>query len=121
MTCPPGAPEPDRASASPVYFLWSTFTRFEPAADLHAARTEIVRHHLSYTAPIVIDARLKPGFPEELFCDERTADEVTRRWREYFPSDVEMGDSAAANLDVLPDKENREHGPSDSYPPHRRS
>jgi len=92
--------EPERASASPVRFLWSTFTRFEPAADLHAARTEIVRHHLSYTAPIVIDARLKPGFPEELFCDERTAGEVTRRWREYFPAGVEMGDSDTADLDT---------------------
>ncbi len=92
--------EPERASKSPVHFLWSTFTRFEPAADLHAARTEIVRHHLSYTAPIVIDARLKPGFPEELFCDERTSDEVTRRWREYFPAGVEMGDSDTANLET---------------------
>jgi len=92
--------DPDRASASPVHFLWSTFTRFEPAADLYAARTEIVRHHLSYTAPIVIDARLKPGFPDELFCDERTSGEVTRRWREYFPSGVEMGDSDCADLDT---------------------
>ena len=48
--------EPDRAVASVMNFLWTTFTRFEPAADIHPAATRVVRHHLSYTAPIVIDA-----------------------------------------------------------------
>ncbi len=91
--------EPARAAASPINFLWTTFTRFEPAADIHAARTEVVRHHLSYTPPILIDARLKPGFPDELFADERTDATVTRRWREYFPQGVEMGDSGSASLD----------------------
>jgi UbiD family decarboxylase len=91
--------EPRRAAASPMNFLWTTFTRFEPAADVHAARVEVVRHHLSYTPPVVIDARLKPGFPRELFCDEATARTVTRRWPEYFPGGMEMGDSAAAHLD----------------------
>jgi 3-polyprenyl-4-hydroxybenzoate decarboxylase len=92
--------EPRRATASPANFLWTTFTRFEPAADVHAARRDVVRHHLAYTPPIVIDARLKPGFPQELFCDEETAARVTRRWQEYFPAGgVEMGDSAAGHLD----------------------
>jgi hypothetical protein len=80
-------------------FLWTTFTRFEPAADIHAARVEVVRNHLARTPPIVIDARLKAGFPDELFCDEETAATVTRRWREYFPRGVEMGDSGRAGLD----------------------
>jgi len=92
--------EPRRAAASPINFLWTTFTRFEPAADLHAAGTELVRHHLSYRPPILIDARLKPGFPRELFCDEATAATVARRWREYFPAgQVEMGDSGTGHLD----------------------
>jgi 3-polyprenyl-4-hydroxybenzoate decarboxylase len=91
--------EPRRAAASPINFLWTTFTRFEPAADIHAAAVETIRHHLSYKPPILIDARLKPGFPKELFCDEETAATVTRRWREYFPAGgVEMGDSGAGNL-----------------------
>ncbi len=91
--------EPHRAAASPMNFLWTTFTRFEPAADLWAAATEIVRNHVAYRAPVLIDARLKPGFPAELFCSEEIAERVTRRWREYFPSGVEMGDSALAHLD----------------------
>jgi hypothetical protein len=92
--------DPRRAAASPINFLWTTFTRFEPAADIHAARTEVRRNHLSYTAPIVIDARMKPPYPDELFCDPETAELVTRRWREYFPDGgVEMGDSDRAHLD----------------------
>ena len=92
--------EPARAARSPINFLWTTFTRFEPAADVHAAATRVVRNHLAYTPPIVIDARLKPGFPREVACRDETATRVSRRWREYFPAGgVEMGDSEAAHLD----------------------
>jgi 4-hydroxybenzoate decarboxylase subunit C len=92
--------EPRRAARSPINFLWTTFTRFEPAADLHAASTEIARHHLIHRPPIVIDARLKPGFPTELSSDPSVARTVSERWREYFPAGgVEMGDSEAASLD----------------------
>ena len=91
--------EPRRAAASPINFLWTTFTRFEPAADLHAAATALVRHHVSYTPPILIDARMKPWYPKELFADEATAATVTRRWKEYFPGGkVEMGDSGTGHL-----------------------
>jgi hypothetical protein len=48
---------------------------------------------------VLIDARLNPGFPDELFCDPATAGRVTERWREYFPAGVEMGDSDSAHLD----------------------
>jgi len=79
----------DNASAarSTQDFLWSTWTRFEPASDIYAAETRVLRHHLSYTAPIVIDARLKPGFPKELVVRDDIAELVDRRWREYFPSE----------------------------------
>jgi hypothetical protein len=81
-------------------FLWTTFTRFEPAADIHAADKHIVRNHIAYRGPIVIDARLKPWYPKELQCDPDTAALVSRRWREYFPGGgVEMGDSDRAHLD----------------------
>jgi 3-polyprenyl-4-hydroxybenzoate decarboxylase len=90
----------DRHVKSAMNFLWSTFTRFDPAADVHAARTELVGSHASFTPPIVIDARRKAGYPEELFCDEKTAKLVDRRWKEYFPAGkVEMGDSDRAHLD----------------------
>lgn len=66
-------------------FLWATWTRFEPAADIYAAQVKILRHHLAFTGPIVIDARRKPGFPEELIVREDIASLVDRRWGEYFP------------------------------------
>ena len=92
--------EPARAAASSMNFLWTTFTRFEPAADIHAAGRLIVRNHVAYRGPVVIDARLKPGFPKELTCREDIAQLVTRRWNEYFPSGrVAMGDSERAHLD----------------------
>ena len=65
-------------------FLWATWTRFEPAGDIHAAEERVQRHHISYTSPIVIDARLKPGFPSELVVREEIAQLVDRRWPEYF-------------------------------------
>ncbi|HEX2459221.1 MAG TPA: UbiD family decarboxylase [Vicinamibacterales bacterium] len=89
-----------RAAASSMNFLWTTFTRFEPAADIHAAERRIVRNHIAYRGPVVIDARLKPGFPKELSCRDDIAQLVTRRWKEYFPgATVEMGDSERAHLD----------------------
>jgi UbiD family decarboxylase len=66
-------------------FLWSTWTRFEPAGDIYARETNVVRHHLSYRSPIVIDARKKPSLPDELVVRDDIAELVDRRWREYFP------------------------------------
>jgi UbiD family decarboxylase len=66
-------------------FLWATWTRFEPAADIYAAETTVMRKHLSYIAPIVIDARTKPGFPDELIVRDDIKERVDHRWHEYFP------------------------------------
>ena len=67
-------------------FLWSTWTRFEPAADIYARETNVVQHHLAYESPVVIDARKKPSLPDELIVRDDVAQLVDRRWREYFPS-----------------------------------
>ena len=88
----------ERTTRSTINFLWTTFTRFEPAADVHAANVTLVRQQPSFTPPIVIDARLKPGFPKELFCEPETSATVTRRWSEYFPQGMEMGDSDQGHL-----------------------
>jgi len=91
---------PRRAAKSAMNFLWTTFTRFEPAADIHAAERRLVRNQVSFEAPILIDARLKPGFPKELSCAPEIAATVTRRWKQYFPAGgVAMGNSESAHLD----------------------
>ena len=92
--------EPVRAVKSSMNFLWTTFTRFEPAADIYAASTQVARNHLVRTPPIVIDARRAPSFPAELTCRPDTAATVSERWQEYFPAGgVEMGDSERGHLD----------------------
>lgn len=74
-----------RVARSTTDFLWATWTRFEPARDIQAAKTELHRHHVTYCGPIVIDARVKPGYPAELVVRDDIAQLVDRRWREYFP------------------------------------
>jgi UbiD family decarboxylase len=92
--------EPHRAARSDMNFLWTTFTRFEPAADIHAARTRVVRNHIARSGAITIDARMKPWYPKEVTCREDVARKVTDRWREYFPAGrVEMGDAERGHLD----------------------
>jgi UbiD family decarboxylase len=66
-------------------FLWATFTRFEPAGDIYAAGCDVTRHHLAYRPPVVVDARMKPTYPKELFPDPEVVARVDRRWSEYFP------------------------------------
>ncbi|MCC7185981.1 MAG: UbiD family decarboxylase, partial [Acidobacteria bacterium] len=86
--------EAERATRSAMNFLWTTFTRFEPAADIHAASARMVRNHIAYSGPVCIDARMKPWYPKEVTCRPEVAKLVDRRWREYFPHrDIRMGDS----------------------------
>lgn len=80
-----------RVARSSPDFLWATWTRFEPAADIYAAETSVHRHHLVYKAPIVIDARTKPGFPDELIVRDDIAKLVDKRWGEYFPRKLASG------------------------------
>lgn len=89
----------DKATMSDAAFIWTAFTRFEPQADIYAKEQNIVRNRMIYEGPITIDARMKPWYPKELFCDEKTRKLVDSRWKEYFPGgDVKMGDSDLAHL-----------------------
>jgi UbiD family decarboxylase len=89
-----------RFAKSSTNFLWGTFTRFNPSSDIHASKSELVVNHASFHAPILIDARMKPWYPKELFADEPTSKLVSQRWSEYFPSGkVTMGDSDRGHLD----------------------
>ncbi len=87
-----------KATRSTPRFLWTVFTRFEPAADMHAREVRLIRGHPSYTGPIVIDARVKPWYPTEVFAAPEVSRKVTDRWKEYFPGGMEMGSSDDAHL-----------------------
>ncbi|MEZ5314616.1 MAG: UbiD family decarboxylase [Chlamydiales bacterium] len=82
---------------SETAFLWTVFTRFEPAADLYAKK-QVIRNHIAYSGPLLIDARMKKNYPDELSCDLETKNHVTKHWNTYFPNGMEMGDSETAHL-----------------------
>src|SRR5690606_25187127 len=42
-----------KATRSVPSFLWTTFTRFEPAADIFSAKTELHGNKISYEGPVV--------------------------------------------------------------------
>ncbi len=71
-------------AASQSSFLWTVFTRFDPAHDLYAQST-IVRNKIRYEGPLLVDARMKPFYPGEVLTHPDIDALVTRRWREYFP------------------------------------
>lgn len=66
-------------------FLWATWTRFDPASDIYAKEVTLKNNHIGYTAPIVIDARMKPWYPKEVEPREDIVKLVDERWGEYFP------------------------------------
>ncbi|MDF2935299.1 MAG: 4-hydroxybenzoate decarboxylase [Paenibacillaceae bacterium] len=69
--------------SSQTAFLWTVFTRFNPATDIHA-QTRVERNHIAYRLPLVIDARMKPGYPDEVIPREDIVKLVDSRWSEYF-------------------------------------
>jgi menaquinone biosynthesis decarboxylase len=69
---------------TPEQFLWATWTRFNPATDVYAHNVEIKHNHLAYTAPIIIDARMKPWYPAEVETRDDIKRLVDKRWDEYF-------------------------------------
>ena len=67
-------------------FLWATWTRFDPALDIHAKAMPVTNNHIGYAPPIVIDARMKPWYPKEVEPRGDIVELVDRRWSEYFPA-----------------------------------
>ena len=65
-------------------FLWATWTRIDPASDIYAKNIELRNNHIAYSAPIVIDARMKPWYPDVVEPREDIVKLVDSRWSEYF-------------------------------------
>lgn len=73
------------ATVSMQEFLWTFFTRFEPAADIHGAGTSVKRFHVGLTAPVVIDCRMKPWYTEVLEVDAETKARVDEKFDRIIP------------------------------------
>jgi len=76
----------DECVSSSEKFLWTWFTRFEPAADIHAAGMRTNRFHTALGAPVFFDSRMKPWYPPTVEPDAATVALVDKRWKEYFPN-----------------------------------
>lgn len=66
-------------------FLWTFFTRFEPAADIHGAAQAVHRFHVGLKPPIVFDCRMKPWYTDVLEVDPETRLRVDARIHEILP------------------------------------
>jgi UbiD family decarboxylase len=78
----------EQATQTEELFLWSWFTRFEPAADIYAATMETVRFHVQLTGPVLFDCRMKPWYPAEVEPHPDTVQLVDSRWGSYFSRPV---------------------------------
>ncbi len=61
-------------------FLWTVFTRFEPAADIFARESRVERYHISLSAPILFDCRIKPWYPPLVEPLPETVARVDELW-----------------------------------------
>ena len=59
-------------------FLWVTFTRSDPAADIEGIGAFIDQKHWGCTGPLVIDARIKPHHAPPLVDDPEIERRVDR-------------------------------------------
>jgi 3-polyprenyl-4-hydroxybenzoate decarboxylase len=71
----------EAATKNEMAFLWTLFTRFEPAADIYASHSSLERFHVRMDAPILIDARLKSWYPGLLVMP----DEIIRQVDDIYP------------------------------------
>lgn len=67
-------------------FLWTVFTRFEPAADIHGAGQTVQRFHVGLEAPVVFDCRMKPWYTDVLEVDPATKALVDEKISSIIPS-----------------------------------
>lgn len=75
----------EEACKSDHDFIWHVFTRFEPAADI-SGNSKVVRNHISYEGPIVVDARMKTWYPPVLEEDPKIARRVESRFGRLIDS-----------------------------------
>lgn len=74
------------ATSNMQEFLWTLFTRFEPAADIHSAGQSVHRFHVGLTPPVVFDCRMKPWYTDILEVDTPTRELVDRKISRMIPA-----------------------------------
>ncbi len=76
------------ATESMQEFVWTFFTRFEPAADIYSSQQSITRFHVGLKQPIVFDCRMKPWYPHVLEVDPDTKKLVDSKVDSLLPANL---------------------------------
>ena len=76
----------EAATCSLQEFLWTFFTRFEPAADIHGREQTVHRFHVGLQPPIVFDCRMKPWYTDVLEVDPVTKRQVDEKIEKMLPA-----------------------------------
>lgn len=71
--------DPQFAAAAWKNFLWTSFTRSNPAADITGIAASIDNKHWGCRGPLIIDARSKPHHAPGLYEDPQTSAAVDAR------------------------------------------
>jgi len=66
------------AAATLNNFVWVTFTRSNPATDIHGIRAFTKNKHWGCRGPLIIDARKKPHHAPELIMDQTVEENIKR-------------------------------------------
>ncbi|SDO46238.1 UbiD family decarboxylase [Desulforhopalus singaporensis] len=74
------------ATSTMQEFVWTFFTRFEPAADIYGKATSVHRFHVGLEPPIVIDCRMKPWYTDVLEVDCETKKKVDEKFCRIIPA-----------------------------------
>ena len=74
------------ATSSMQEFLWTFFTRFEPAADIHGRSASVNRFHVGLESPVAIDCRMKPWYTDVLEVDQATKAQVDAKFTTMIPA-----------------------------------
>lgn len=75
----------DEATLSMQEFLWTFFTRFEPAADIYGSAMSVKRFHVGLEPPVVFDCRMKPWYTDVLEVDDQTKACVDEKHERIIP------------------------------------
>ncbi len=60
-------------------FIWTVFTRIEPARDIYS-KANLKQHRVVYGVPLVFDARMKPWMPKVLEPDPKVVKAVDEKF-----------------------------------------
>lgn len=66
-------------------FIWTMFTRMEPASDVHS-KTNVYKNHIAFEPPVVFDCRMKPWIPKVLVPNPETTKSVDQKFQSIIDS-----------------------------------